>query len=82
MEISVSRSKMDVRKSLSQRGKPVFTINSYIFKKDRILATGETGWRCSTGKCKAHVETLGNCENLSEHFIIHSHDALAQSAKF
>lgn len=71
---------LNVRKSVSKRGKELLFVNNFRYCFAEQLSSGEKKWRCRTSKCTASVYTVGEDNLISRCRFNHSHPGLDAAA--
>ncbi|KAF6201178.1 hypothetical protein GE061_005625 [Apolygus lucorum] len=57
---------------------PADTELKFKFKRCRVLASGESSWRCSTSGCTASVRTMGPNYSITDINNTHNHEPLTK----
>lgn len=70
---------LNVRKSVSKRGKELLFVNNFRYCFAEQLASGEKKWRCRTPKCSATIYTMGEDNLISRCNLNHAHPELVAS---
>jgi FLYWCH zinc finger domain len=64
---------MDLKTTVSVRGKQLLVLDSFKFRKFKELKSGEIFWRCTEKRCTAKVFTVGSENTVCRSDLNHSH---------